>query len=99
MNISKQEERRKPRYLYMAVTNDKMELPVFFADSSKELAKVVGIAASTVLTYICRNKNMERYKQKDTCNRLSKTKYRFVKVELLDDDKDLMADIPESISV
>lgn len=95
MNI--QLESKKPKYLYMAVTNDKFELPVYIADSSRELAKVVGIATSTVLTYICRNRNMERYREKDNCNRLSKTKYRFVKIELPDTDEDLMADVPSKL--
>lgn len=31
------------RYVWMKVTNDKYELPVAIADSSEELAKMVGV--------------------------------------------------------
>lgn len=85
----------RSRFLYMAVTNDELELPVFFANSSKELAKAAGVAASTVLTYVCRAKNIERYREKDICNWQSKMKLKYIKVELPeDDDQDLMADAP-----
>lgn len=84
----------KKQFMYMAVTNDELELPVFFADSGKELARVTGVAASTVLAYVCRDKNADRYAKNDTCNRFSKMKLKYIKVELPNDDEDLMADVP-----
>jgi len=87
-----QEPKRK-KYLYMAVTNDPLELPVFSADSAKELAQVTGVAPATVLTYICRGKYNDRYRAKDGCNRMTRTRFKYVKVELPDDEEeDLMAD-------
>ena len=87
--------RKKPKHLYMAVTNDVLELPVFFADSAKELAKASGVAASTVLTYICRGRNEEYYRKKDGPGRLTKTKLKYIKVELPEnEEEDLMADVP-----
>ena len=88
------EKAKKPKSIYMAITNDALELPVFWADTGKELAKIVGVAASKVLTYVCMEKNQERYKENGKKRRLTKAKLRFIKVDLPDDEEDLMADAP-----
>lgn len=37
-----------PKYYWMAVTADEFELPLAVADTSRELAKMVGISHSTI---------------------------------------------------
>jgi len=39
-------------YVYMAVTKDKYELPLFVADSTKELAEMMGLPHKTVSMYM-----------------------------------------------
>ena len=92
------EPNRKVKYLYMAVTNDIFELPVFIADSGKELAKATGVAANTILTYICRGKTMKHINEINASGKITKTKLRYIKVEIPEDDTiDLMADAPRTI--
>ena len=40
--------RRKKKYLWMAVTNDEFEFPVFFETSNARLAKKCGISTAQV---------------------------------------------------
>lgn len=42
----------KKRYLYIATTRDKYEFPIAIADSTKELAEMVGIPHKTVSMYM-----------------------------------------------
>ncbi len=41
--------------IYMVVTNDKYELPIYVADTVEEIAKLLGIKNNSVSTRICRN--------------------------------------------
>lgn len=48
---------RKAEYYYMIVTADEFELPIYVADSAKELADYLCITESTVRTAIFRKRN------------------------------------------
>lgn len=43
---------KKIKYLYMATTRDKYELPIAVADSTKELAEMLGMEHKTVSMYM-----------------------------------------------
>ena len=45
------------KYLWLAVTPDKYEFPIYIEDSSTKLAKRLGISACTVITSTSRNNN------------------------------------------
>lgn len=42
--------------LYMAVTNDEYELPIFVCDTAQELADKLGVKPNTVYVMLGRNK-------------------------------------------
>lgn len=44
------------KYVYVAYSKDKYKLPIFIADSPKELSAVVGVDSNTISTMICRAK-------------------------------------------
>ena len=44
-------------YMWMAVTADEYEYPIAIADSSTELAEMLGISPSTIRTNLHRRKN------------------------------------------
>lgn len=46
--------KKQKEFLYLAVTNDKYELPIAVADSASELAKMLGIERQTVFVNLCR---------------------------------------------
>ena len=46
--------KKQKEFLYLAVTNDKYELPIAVADSASELAKILGIERQTVFVNLCR---------------------------------------------
>ena len=46
--------KEQKEFLYLAVTNDKYELPIAVADSASELAKMLGLSVYTIYTGICR---------------------------------------------
>lgn len=48
------------KYLWLAVTPDKYEFPIYIEDSSTKLAKRLGISASTVITSTSKNNNGRR---------------------------------------
>lgn len=58
--------------LYMAVTNDKYELPVYITDSAGELAKLLGIKRKTIIEVISRGS--------DNRKKRIKKKYLYKKV-------------------
>lgn len=62
--------------IYMAVTNDKYELPVAFGETLSELASMVGSNPSNI------SRNIKNYK---TAKR-HWGKYRYVKVEIEDEE-------------
>lgn len=43
------------KYLWLAVTPDKYEFPVYIEDSSCKLAKILGINSSTVVKAVKKN--------------------------------------------
>ena len=47
----------KKNYLWMAVTADKYEHPIAIADTSTELAEMLGVAPDTIRTNLHRQKN------------------------------------------
>lgn len=63
----------KQRYIYMAVTNDKYELPIFVSDTQAEMAEWAGVAHCSISSYL-RNKARRHYK-----------KYKIVKVDREDE--------------
>lgn len=44
------------KYLWLAVTADKYELPIFVEDTAQQLANKLGITSSTVIASVTRNK-------------------------------------------
>lgn len=44
---------KKIKYLFIATTKDKYELPIAVADSTKELAEMLGLEHKTVSMYMC----------------------------------------------
>lgn len=44
---------KKIKWLFMATTKDKYELPIAVADSTKELAEMLGMNHKTVSMYMC----------------------------------------------
>lgn len=65
------------RKLYMKVTTDEFELPIYYADSIRELAKMCGVKSEHILDSI-RNKP----------NKYKKREYILVKYNDDDDDQD-----------
>ena len=43
---------KTPKYLYVATTRDKYELPIAVADSTRELAEMLGLPVKTVRMYM-----------------------------------------------
>lgn len=41
------------KYLYVATTTDKYELPIAVADSTRELANMLGMKRETISMYMC----------------------------------------------
>lgn len=53
--------KKQKEFLYLAVTNDKYELPIAVADSASELAKMLGLSVCTIYTGVCRDaKNVRK---------------------------------------
>lgn len=53
--------KKQKEFLYLAVTNDKYELPIAVADSASELAKMLGLSVYTIYTGVCReSKNVRK---------------------------------------
>lgn len=53
--------KKQKEFLYLAVTNDKYELPIAVADSASELAKMLGLSVYTIYTGVCRGaKNVRK---------------------------------------
>lgn len=52
--------KKQKEFLYLAVTNDKYELPIAVADSASELAKMLGIERQTVFVNLCRPAKSKR---------------------------------------
>lgn len=53
---------RKP--IYMAVTNDIYELPVFVCDNADELAKLLGVKKQTIFEVLARGSDSRKKKRK-----------------------------------
>lgn len=62
--------------VYVAVTQDKYQLPIFIADTGRELSRMLGLSPDSVVAYITRYKRLKGYK-----------KYpKYIRVEVDDDD-------------
>lgn len=61
------------KYLYMAVTNDEYELPVFVTDNVTDLAYLLGTKSKTITEVISRGSDNNRKKKR-------KKKYLYKKV-------------------
>jgi hypothetical protein len=48
--------------VWMAVTADKYELPVYIADTAAELARIVGISYAAIRSYVYRRQKGHGYK-------------------------------------
>lgn len=46
--------------LYICVTHDEYELPIAVADSTKELAQMLGVKSKTIVESLCRVRNGTR---------------------------------------
>lgn len=55
------------KYLWMAVTADKYEFPIYIEDSSLKLAKILGINRSSVI-----NATLNNYSGKNTGRKIVK---------------------------
>lgn len=51
---------KKIKYLYMATTKDKYELPIAVADSTKELAEMLGMEHKTISMYMCKSNDYRK---------------------------------------
>lgn len=40
--------KRTPKYIWMQVSNDKYELPLYVADTSQELADILGVPVTNI---------------------------------------------------
>lgn len=47
----------KMKYLWLAITADKYELPIYVADTCKELAEVIGVSQNLISSHISKNKS------------------------------------------
>lgn len=74
---------KKHDYIYMMVTNDELSLPLYVADSAKELGECVGIHPNHINWLISNN-------------RTSKEGYKFIKVDVfgVEDDKEFEGCLP-----
>lgn len=45
--------------IYMAVSNDKLELPLVIGDSPKDIGDIVGKSANYISSAICRGRNVK----------------------------------------
>ena len=64
--------------LYMAMTNDKYELPVAVAEKKSELARMMGRELSVVVNSLRRSKTVKN----------PTGKYKWAEVEVEDEDED-----------
>lgn len=64
--------------LYMAITNDKYELPVAVAERKSELARMMGRELSVVVNSLRRSKTVKN----------PTGKYKWAEVEVEDDDEE-----------
>lgn len=59
-------KRRRPQYLWMMVTRDEYELPLYWADTAAELAEIVGTTKMSILTAVSHEvhgRSWSRYKR------------------------------------
>lgn len=57
---------RRPQYLWMMVTRDEYELPLYWADTAAELAEIVGTTKMSILTAVSHEehgRSWSRYKR------------------------------------
>ena len=69
--------------LYVAVTGDEYELPLYVTETVEEMATWAGIKASSVRSMVCRNKNKAPFHYGS-----HKCKFRIRKIIMEDDEND-----------
>lgn len=69
-------EKKKVKYCYIRITNDKYELITDIADTAEELAKMCNVTKDTILSYISKAKHGYQTKKGTT-----KFPYRKVEIE------------------
>ena len=57
---------RGEQYIYMATANDRLETPLYVAETASEMAAFLGCSISSLHARICRQKNGERSEKKNT---------------------------------
>lgn len=66
---------RPHRFVWMQISKDKYELPIFVAETAQELADICGVSVNTVQSAVCRNEHGEYEKS------------QYIKVRVEDDDE------------
>lgn len=67
--------------LYIAVTPDHLELPMYVADTAEEMAAWAGVKVQTVRSNCSRNKHKPPFEQDDICRVASGQRMRRVVIE------------------
>lgn len=67
-------EKKKVKYCYIRITNDKYELITDIADTAEELAKMCNVSKDTIFSYISKAKH--GYQTKKRNNKISLPKSR-----------------------
>lgn len=67
--------------LYMAVTPDHLELPLYIADSAEEMADWAGIKVSSVKQQCCRNRNREPFNRQIAGSTNKGRRFRKITIE------------------
>ena len=67
--------------LYIAVTPDHLELPLYVADTAQEMAKWAGVTVQTVRSNCSRNKNKPPFAESEKRHIASNQRMRRIEVE------------------
>lgn len=71
-----------PDTIYQAITADKYELPLFWADTPRELAEILGTTAHRISKALCANAKI-KLKERPTRNGRQKAQWcRIIKIDL-----------------
>lgn len=77
------------KHIWLAVTPDKYELPIAHARTAGELANIMGVKESTILSMECRYRNgITHNKRKYKARKTNLGQYRIVKVDDTEEDAD-----------
>lgn len=79
--------------LYVAVTPDRYELPLYVADSAQELAAWAGVLTATVYENCSRNRGKPPIDDRVNLG----TPYRMRKIEFVEDEDDQFLEVSERL--